>query len=268
MQNIRLHHSDSLEFLSSAPKESYDLIYIDPPFNTGNTQISRRDPEVSYSDALDKHEYVQFMSDRLRAARELLKESGSIYVHLDYRSVFDVKLVLDSIFGAANFLNHIIWSYNYGGRGKKTWPKKHDDILFYSKSCGKHYFAWDDIERIPYKAPEMQYVGRTRDEAEERIKRGQVPTDVWDIPIVGINSHERTGYPTQKPIALLKRIISASCPIDGHVLDFFAGSGTTGIACAELNRNCTLVDKSVHAINVMKNRFAAKNITNLECSGE
>lgn len=252
---LRIVESEAIAFLKSEPDAEYDLIYIDPPFNTGQRQVSSRDSKFSYEDAYARLEYHDLLHNSFEQAHRLLKETGSIYVHLDHHSVFMAKALLDLRFGESNFLNHIVWSYNYGGRGRTCWPKKHDDILFYAKEAGKHHFDWEAIDRIPYKTPELQYVGRSKEEAEERIARGQVPTDVWEMSIVGTNSKERTGYPTQKPRALVRRMILASCPSDGHVLDFFAGSGTTGAAAIELNRRCTLVDQNPQAIEVMRKRF-------------
>jgi site-specific DNA-methyltransferase (adenine-specific) len=162
---------------------------------------------------------------------------------------------LDELFGRHNFLNEIIWAYDYGGRGQRCWPKKHDNILVYVKNKNDYYFDWDSIPRVPYKAPELQYVGRTPEEAEKRISQGKVPTDVWDIPIIGTSSRERIGYPSQKPEALVKRVVLASCPPGGHVIDVFAGSGTTGAIAMQNSRNFTLVDASPHAIDTMRSRF-------------
>jgi site-specific DNA-methyltransferase (adenine-specific) len=166
-------------------------------------------------------------------------------------------VMCDEIFGYENFLNEVIWSYNFGGRGKDRWPMKHDTILVYVKKMGKHIFNWDDIDRIPYAAPELQYVGRSKEEAEKRIAQGQVPTDVWSMSIVGTASKERIGYPNQKPIKLMRRAIAASSPIGGTILDPFAGSGSTGAAAMSCGRNFILADASQQAVDVMKKRFDA-----------
>lgn len=258
---LKIVQSECLEFLTGEPDEKYDLIYIDPPFNTGQRRVSSRDRALSYSDSFD--DFVSFIRPRLVEARRVLKESGSIYVHLDHHSIFDVKPVMDDVFGKKNFLNHIVWSYNYGGRGRDRWPQKHDDILFYAKRAGSHHFDWDAIDRIPYKVPELQHVGRTREEAEKRIAWGQVPTDVWEISIVGTNSHERTGYPTQKPRKLVERIIRASCPKGGVVLDFFAGSGTTGEAAKNVGCAAVLVDSNPQAIEVMHKRLVTGIVSDI-----
>ena len=252
---LRIIESDCLHFLDAEPEAKYDLIYIDAPFNTGQRQVSSRDRDLSYDDAHERLEYLILMSRSLVEAQRILKESGSIYVHLDHHSVFQVKPLMDEAFGSTNFLNHIVWSYNYGGRGRDRFPRKHDDILFYAKCVGKHFFDWEAIDRVPYKAPELQYIGRTKEEAEKRIAAGQVPTDVWEMSIVGTNSKERTGYPTQKPRKLIERAIRASCPKGGLVLDFFAGSGTTGEAALNVGCSVTLVDNNPQAIEVMRSRF-------------
>lgn len=252
---LRIVQFECLDFLKDEPDEKYDLIYIDPPFNTGQKQVSARDKGVSYQDTWDELAYLHFIRLSLNESRRVLKETGSIYVHLDHHSVFSIKPMMDTVFGKENFLNHIVWSYNYGGRGRDRFPRKHDDILFYAKCVGKHFFDWEAIDRVPYKAPELQYIGRTKEEAEKRIAAGQVPTDVWEMSIVGTNSKERTGYPTQKPRKLIERAIRASCPKGGLVLDFFAGSGTTGEAALNVGCSVTLVDNNPQAIEVMRSRF-------------
>lgn len=159
--------------------------------------------------------------------------------------------MLDEIFGRECFLNEIIWAYDYGGRPKNRWPPKHDNILFYAKEPGKHIFNVDGIERIPYMAPSL--VG------DEKAALGKLPTDVWWHTIVPTNSREKTGYPTQKPLGILRRIIQASSRPNDIVLDFFAGSGTTGVAALELGRRFILVDNNPEAIQVMLKRFEGVN---------
>jgi site-specific DNA-methyltransferase (adenine-specific) len=161
----------------------------------------------------------------------------------------------DEVFGPASFLNEVIWTYDYGGRGKTCWPKKHDSILVYVKDLEDYVFNWDAIPRVPYKAPEMQRVGRSLEEAEKRVALGKVPTDVWDISIVGTNAKERNGYPTQKPVKLVERAVLASSPPGGLVVDVFAGSGTAGEAAHRHGRSFTLADVSPWSYEVMKERF-------------
>ncbi len=183
----------------------------------------------------------------LMEAHRVLKPHGSLYFHIDYREVHYCKILLDSIFGRKCFLNEIIWAYDYGARTRKKWPPKHDNILWYAKDPTNYIFNYEEIERIPYMAPGL--VG------EEKAKRGKLPTDTWWHTIVGTNSREKTGYPTQKPLGVIRRIIQASSNTGDLVLDFFAGSGTTGAACLELGRNFILVDVNPQAIQTMQKRF-------------
>ncbi len=266
----RIYFADNLPVLKSLSAESIDLIYIDPPFNTGRvqarTQIQTvRDEENgdrvgfqghsyrtvslgerAYRDQFD--DYLGFLEPRLLEARRLLKANGSLYFHIDYREVHYCKVLLDGIFGRDSFLNEIIWAYDYGGRTKKKWPPKHDNILWYAKDPRNYVYNVDDLDRIPYMAPGL--VG------PEKAARGKLPTDTWWHTIVPTNSHEKTGYPTQKPLGILRRIVRASSPPDGVVLDFFAGSGTTGAACLELGRSFILIDGNPQALQVMARRFA------------
>lgn len=244
MTQRRVVMSDALEFLQNELPDSYDTIYIDPPFNTG---ASRKGKSGSYPDSYDN--YCHWFHTIMVSAYDILKPTGCIFVHMDQHEVFDVKVkVMDSVFGKKNFLNHIVWSYDYGGRGKDRWPCKHDDILLYAKDEKKHHFDWDAAERIPYMAPELQ---------KDPIKaaRGKLPTDVWWMSIVGTQSKERVGYPTQKPVKLVQRALQPTTPARGKVLDFFAGSGTTGQAAINLGLEFTLVDSNPEAIQVIRTRL-------------
>ena len=260
---------DNLELLTSLPDESVDLIYVDPPFNTGKRQLLQRLKTTraddgdrvgfqghryrtvklgssSYVDVYD--DYLTFLEDRLIEFRRVLKASGSLYFHIDYREVHYCKVLLDSIFGRDCFLNEVIWAYNYGARTTKKWPPKHDNILVYVKAADHYFFDAEAVERIPYMAPGL--VG------PEKAARGKLPTDTWWHTIVPPAGKERTGYPTQKPLGILRRIIQASSPPGGVVADFFAGSGTTGAACVELGRRFLMVDNNPEAVQVMARRFA------------
>lgn len=259
-----LHQADSLSVLSTLEKESVDLIYTDPPFGTGIDQKLKRQnggqifEKMSYSDRFD--DYMSFLVPYLWAFKDILKTTGTLYLHLDPRWSHYAKVEADKIFGYDNFLSEIVWSYNFGGRGKDKWPPKHDVILMYAKTKGKHVFNWETMERIPYKAPEVQSIGRTPEEAAARVARGQIPTDVWDIPVIGTMSKERTGYPSQKPLSLIKRIILASSNQNDVVLDAFGGSGSTGHAAFLTNRQFVLIDKNPQAIETMTKRFQKHNI--------
>ncbi|MCY3922801.1 MAG: site-specific DNA-methyltransferase, partial [Chloroflexi bacterium] len=200
---------------------------------------------LSYADAFE--EYIDFLTPRLAEIWRVLRADGSLYLHLDAREVHYVKVLLDSIFGRDCFLNEIIWAYDYGGRPKRRWPAKHDNILVYVKDRERYIFNRDAIDRIPYLAPGL--VGK------EKAERGKLPTDVWWQTIVGTNARERTGYPTQKPVALAERIIRASSDPGELVLDPFAGSGTVGAAAVGLGRGYLLIDENPEAVEVMRQRL-------------
>ncbi len=264
----RIHLADNLDVLRTLPAASVDLIYIDPPFNTGKiqqrTQLKtvrseegdrvgfqgRRYESIvvgtkRFSDLFD--DYLAFLEPRLLEAHRVLAPHGCFYFHVDYREVHYCKVLLDNIFGRESFLNEIIWAYDYGGRPKNRWPPKHDNILLYAKNLSEYVFNVDEIERIPYMAPGL--VG------PEKAARGKLPTDTWWHTIVPTNGSEKTGYPTQKPLGILRRIVQASSRPGAVVLDFFAGSGTTGAAALELGRRFILVDNSPEALAVMAGRF-------------
>ncbi len=265
----RVLFGDNLAALAGLPDESVDLIYIDPPFNTGKKQTRHQLRTVrdangdrtgfqgqryrtirlgsrGFTDTFD--DYLGFLEPRLVEARRVLKPTGSFYFHIDYREVHYCKVMLDSIFGRDNFLNEIIWAYDYGARTKRKWPAKHDNILLYAKDVDRYLFNTDEVDRIPYMAPGL--VG------PEKAARGKLPTDTWWHTIVSPTGREKLGYPTQKPLGILTRIVRASSPPDGLVLDFFAGSGTTGAAALNSGRRFILVDSHPGAIRVMRRRFA------------
>lgn len=260
----RVHRTEALCLLRSLPDSSIDMIYVDPPFGTGQRQVMSRKrggatiSVVGYEDSGSG--YIDWLRTHVIEFRRILKSSGSLYLHLDHHWVHYAKVMCDEVFGRNNFLNEIIWSYNYGGRGKDRWPHKHDNILVYVKEHGKHVFNWDDIPRVPYAAPELQKMGRSLEEAQLRINRGQVPTDVWSLSIVGTSSKERNGYPTQKPIKLIERAILASSTSESVVLDCFAGSGSTGASALKHGRSFIMCDPSQSAIDVMKKRFTGIDV--------
>jgi len=264
----RIHHGDNLPLLQGLADSSVDLIYVDPPFNTGRRQAHTRlrteraaDGDrtgfggrryrttalgsMAFDDGFD--DYLAFLGPRLVEARRVLADHGSLYVHLDYHEVHYVKVYLDGLFGRGSFVNEIIWAYDYGARPKRRWPAKHDNILVYARDPALRHFDAEEVERIPYMAPGL--VGR------EKAARGKLPTDTWWHTIVPTRGPERTGYPTQKPVGILERIVAASSRPGDRVLDFFAGSGTTGEACLRLGRRFLLVDDSPEARAVMAKRF-------------
>ena len=261
--------ADNLELLSQLPDGCVDLIYVDPPFNTGKAQTrtrlrtvadadgdrtgfagkryrTERLGEQSFDDAFD--DYLGFLEPRIVEAHRVLAPHGSFYLHLDYREVHYAKVMVDRIFGRESFLNEIIWAYDYGARARKKWPAKHDNILFYAKDRERYHFDSEEVDRIPYMAPAL--VGA------EKAEQGKLPTDTWWHTIVSPTGKEKLGYPTQKPLGVLKRIVCASCPKGGLVLDFFAGSGTTGAAALATGRRFLLVDHNPEAFQVMRKRFA------------
>jgi len=265
---------DSALILPTLPSASFSAIYIDPPFNTGRIQkrerirVKKEGDECekikkrtgfggrwyeveplfssdSYEDAFE--DYESFLMPRIEASLRCLTPDGSLFVHLDYREVHYIKVALDKLLGRDRFRNEIIWAYDYGGRPKNRWPCKHDTILWYAMDPENYIFNYDAIDRIPYMAPGL--VG------EEKAKRGKTPTDVWWHTIVPTNGREKTGYPTQKPLGVLSRLIKVHTRPGDFVLDFFAGSGTTGEAAALAGRGFVLVDKNPEAVKIMKKRL-------------
>ena len=199
----------------------------------------------SYPDIHD--DYLATLEPRLARARELLRPDGSLFFHIDYREAHYCKVLLDRLFGRESFLNEIIWAYDYGGRSRSRWPPKHDTIFWYARDPGDYQFHLDQSDRIPYLAPSL--VG------PEKAARGKTPTDTWWHTIVSPTSREKTGYPTQKPLAVLERIVKVHSSPGDSLLDFYAGSGTFGEAAYRNGRNCVLVDNNLQAMEVMARRF-------------
>jgi len=268
MADLTIHFGDNLDVLRGIPADSIDLIYVDPPFNTGKvqrrTQLSTvRDEEgdrtgfqgrryrsiklgtKQYADLFD--DYLTFLEPRLIEARRVLKSHGSLFLHIDYREVHYVKLLLDVIFGRESFVNEIIWAYDYGARSKSKWPTKHDNILWYAKDPANYQFHLEECDRIPYMAPGL--VGA------EKAAAGKTPTDTWWHTIVSPNGREKTGYPTQKPRGIIDRLVKVHSRPGDLLLDFFAGSGTLGESALAFGRRCILVDSNPEALRVMENRF-------------
>lgn len=253
----RIYYGDNLPYLREMMDNSVSLIIIDPPFNTGGEIVMERTKDyrnqrISRQSFADKRDdaYLQWLWDRMVEAYRILKPNGTAYIHLDYREVHYVKCMLDGLFGRDNFLNEVIWAYDYGARSKIRWPAKHDNILVYVKDRDNYIFNYEDIDRIPYMAPGLQ--------TPERIAAGKSPTDTWWHSIVSTQGKERTGYPTQKPIGIVQRMVRASSNRGDYVLDFFAGSGTTGAAALEHGRNFILMDDNREALEVMEVRFATR----------
>jgi site-specific DNA-methyltransferase (adenine-specific) len=264
-------HADNAEVLPRLPEGFFQLVYADPPFNTGKRQTRRTLATVadetgdragfggrryrtrllnesSYRDTFD--DYLAFLDARLRELRRVLADSGTLYLHLDYREAHYAKILCDELFGRDCFLNEIIWAYDYGARAKRRWPAKHDTILVYVKDAERYYFDSEAVDREPYMAPGLV--------TAEKAARGKLPTDVWWHTIVSPTGKEKTGYPTQKPLGVLRRIVQASSRPGDWCLDPFAGSGTLGAAAAELGRRHVLVDSHAEAVQVMERRLGTR----------
>ena len=266
---------DNLAVIREMPDAAFRLIYLDPPFNTGRTQTRQTSTSTRVTDSgrvgfkgaryeqvVEKVtsyddrfvDYWEFLEPRLEEAWRLLSEDGTLYLHLDFREVHYAKVLLDALFGRECFLNEIVWAYDYGARSKKKWPAKHDTILVYVKDPSSYYFNSEDVDREPYMAPGLV--------TPEKAARGKLPTDVWWHTIVSPTGKEKTGYATQKPLGILRRIIQASSRPGDTVLDFFAGSGTTGVAASQLGRSFVLVDQNPQAIEVMRSRLPEAEFIN------
>jgi site-specific DNA-methyltransferase (adenine-specific) len=259
---------ENLELLPRLAAGSFQLVYVDPPFNTGKVQARRTLravadeggertgfqgrryrttllAESSYRDSFD--DYLAFLAPRLEHARRLLKREGTLYFHIDYRESHHCKLLLDEIFGRECFLNEIVWAYDYGARAKRRWPAKHDTIFVYVKDPAAYFFDSEEVDREPYMAPGLV--------TAEKAARGKLPTDVWWHTIVPTNGREKTGYPTQKPEGIVRRMVQASTRPGDWCLDFFAGSGTLGAVAKKLGRRYVLIDSNPHAVEVMRARL-------------
>ena len=268
---ITVHHADNLDVLAGFRAGSFQFIYIDPPFNTGRTQQrtqlrTRRDvagtrvgfggkryadQRVGTSAFADRFDdYLGFLEPRLREARRVLSARGSLMVHLDSREVHYVKVLLDGIFGRPSFINEIIWAYDYGARTTKRWSAKHDTILWYAKDPARFTYRAGESDRLPYMAPGLV--------TPEKRARGKMPTDTWWHTIVSPTGREKTGYPTQKPLGILERIVKVHTAPGDKLLDFFAGSGSFGDAADRHGRNVVLVDSNPEAIRVMRARFKGR----------
>jgi len=263
-----LFHADNLEVLPTFADETFTVIYLDPPFNTGRSQTrqsttSQRSASGSvtgfkgqqydrikgdllrYDDRFD--DYWGFLEPRIVEAWRLLADDGTLYLHLDYREAHYAKVLLDALFGRDSFLNEIIWAYDYGAKSKNRWPTKHDTILVYVKNPKAFHFDSTAVDREPYMAPGLV--------TPERAALGKLPTDVWWHTIVSPTGREKTGYPTQKPEGILRRIVQASSREGDWVLDFFAGSGTTGAVAHALGRNYVLIDQNPDAVRIIESRI-------------
>ena len=265
---------EALALLRSLPDGCAGLVYADPPFNTGVTRDRvttrvrasangsrtgfagrRYETEVEraggYADRFE--DYIAWLRPRLVESRRILSNRGTLYLHVDPRESHYCKVLLDEIFGRECFLNEVVWAYDYGGRSARRWAAKHDVILVYVRDPSEYTFSTDEVDRVPYMAPQLQ--------TPERAARGKLPTDVWWNTIVPTTSRERTGYPTQKPLAILRRIVAASSTPEDLVVDWCAGSGTTGAAAQELGRRFLLIDENAEAVAVMRSRLPRATVS-------
>ena len=275
-----IYFGDNMDVLKEIESGSVNLVYVDPPFNTGKIQSRKRIETVrsedgdrtgfqghtyktkvigeqSFFDIYD--DYIRLLRDRIEETERVLTSDGSFFLHLDYREIHYAKVMCDEVFGRESFINEIIWSYDYGGRSKSRWSAKHDNILWYAKDPKNFTYRYDDIDRIPYMAPGL--VGA------EKAAKGKTPTDSWWHTIVSPNGKEKTGYPTQKPLGIINRIIRVHSNPGDVILDYFAGSGTTGIAALAEKRKVILVDNNRQALEVMCKRFDVNQTTfhNWDC---
>src|SRR3990170_610408 len=265
----RVIEGDNLDVVAGLPDESFMLVYLDPPFNTGRSQARQTTTSVrsasgsvkgfkgqqyerirgdlmSYDDHFD--DYWSFLEPRLAEAWRLLADDGTLYLHLDYREAHYAKVLLDALFGRECFLNEIIWAYDYGAKSKNRWPTKHDTILVYVKNPNRYHFDSTTVDREPYMAPGLV--------TPEQVERGKLPTDVWWHTIVSPTGREKTGYPTQKPEGILRRIVQASTRPGDWCIDPFAGSGTLAAAAARLGRRFVLIDSNPEAVAVARERLS------------
>jgi site-specific DNA-methyltransferase (adenine-specific) len=266
----RIILGDCLDALGTLPDSSVRLAYIDPPFNTGKTQkrdrisvsedpgsgrigfggrtyrVDGSTPSASFGDAFD--DFTGFLMPRIEASLRVLTPDASLFVHLDYREVHYVKVALDHLLGRDHFMNEIVWAYDYGARSRTRWPSKHDTILWYVMNPALYHFDFEAMDRIPYMAPGLV--------SKEKAERGKTPTDVWWHTIVPTNGKEKTGYPTQKPLGILNRIVKVHSAQGDIILDFFCGSGTTGEAAAINGREFVLIDSSTSAVEVSASRLS------------
>jgi site-specific DNA-methyltransferase (adenine-specific) len=261
---------DNLPLLQELPDGCAGMAYADPPFNTGRRQVRTTLATVAsadgdrtgfggrryattvvgrsaYADAYD--DYLGFLEPRLRELRRVLAPHGTLYRHLDYREAHAVKLLLDEVFGRECFLNELIWAYDYGAKPRRRWPQKHDTILVYVRDPALYHFDADAVDREPYMAPGLV--------TPEQRERGKRPTSVMWHTIVSPTGREKTGYPTQKPEALVRRFVQASSRPGDLCLDPFAGSGTLGAVASKLGRRYLLMDASEDAVRVMRARLGA-----------
>ncbi len=262
----RILLGDCLDILPRLELGTLQTIYLDPPFGTGQKKSLR---DVSYTDKVtDTAEYIRWLEPILSHSRDLLTATGSLFLHLDHRSVHYAKVCLDTLFGHKNFINEIIWCYSVGGKSRRRFARKHDTILWFAKS--KNYAFYPQAIRVPRKGGSHMRVrkdenGVSYQEKTDKktgkvyrypIAEGKIPEDWWtDIPTLNHSDRERVGWPTQKPMQLLERIILATTQPGDRVGDWFAGSGTTAATAISHNRYFTTIDASKEALSRVETRL-------------
>jgi len=257
----RVEVADWLEGVGTLEPGSIDLLYADPPFNTGATKASPPRTEAvtgravfsAYADAWpDMASYVAWLRQRLAASLPALRDTACILLHVDWRTSHHARLVLDELLGADCFVNHLIWTYGLGGSSPRRFARKHDDILFYSRRPDGQYF---EPPTVP--ATSQKLKGRMK-KATDVIRIAEEPAgDLLDVASLNNMARERTGYPTQKPLALLELLVKACCPPEGVVLDPCCGSGTTLVAAVRLGRRAVGFDVSPDAVALAQRRLHA-----------
>ncbi len=269
----RLIHSENLPVIQALGDECLDLVYIDPPFGTGTTRKGKSS-EQAYRDLEgDPENFVNWLSTCLSESHRVLRSTGSIFVHLDYRCVHYVKVYLDSLFGREQFVNEIVWCYSVGGKSKRSFGRKHDTILWYGKT--DNYAFYPDAIHVPRKASSHMRVvlDENGEEVQEKtdrktgkvyrypLKQGKIPEDWWsDIEVLNRNCRERVGWPTQKPMRLLERIIKATTGPGDRVADWFSGSGTTAAVAQSLGRSFIATDRESSAILCAEQRLRTQGL--------
>jgi len=254
---IQLYHGDNLKILSSFEDESFSLIYSDPPYGCGKSFKSRNG---SFDDKLTGQAFLDWLKPRIEESKRLLTKTGSFFIHMDYHEIHYVKVLCDKVFGRESFMNEIIWQYDFGARQKTKWSTKHDNILWYAKDAKNYVFNLEQVDLIPKLAPGLP-VSKNRKNPDKKLL-----TDVWWNTIVPTNGKERTGYPTQKPLAIVERIVKVHSNAGDNLLDPFAGSGTLGEAAAKHERKVTLIDSNIEAIEVMKRRLKSYGVIQKQVS--
>lgn len=274
MQENVIIKDDSFHVMKNMKEKSIDMIYLDPPFYTQNEHklySSKTGEEYSFQDKWsDMDEYLSYMSVRLAECKRILKDTGSIFVHCDRNASHYLKVVLDKIFGMSNFQSEIVWAYKRWSNSKKGLLNQHQVILFYSKTKDfKFHTVYTDYSETTNIDQILQE--RMRDKNGKAVykydesgnivvgqsKKGVPLSDVWEIPFLNPKAKERVGYPTQKPIVLLERIIQLVTDMGDVVLDPFAGSGTTLVAAKMLNRKFIGIDISSEAVKLSEERLAS-----------